>query len=324
VVCFSKLRASVGSYRAARARRRDDNERQSPPQDGFFRLIAFLLIVIFGVVWFVLDRYQLAAPAEQFRVFAEKLVEAFFIAATLAFSVDIFLKKQIARDAFRASMGYILPDYLQDEMRAVYSNEIICIDHLQNVKVEILNDELVTTTITLYRKLKNISNNNHSIVPKARVDEWLVANAASKIGACGYKVEGGEEHHFGPAAPDDIHPAPRLIAVGTDEVILQPRAEMEVWASYSQIKRRSDLSCSTFGYATQTPRVHLTVPEGFGYYVEFTHRLKGKKLPTDDIILPGLLLPHQCIIARWWAEDKKKAWNDDRKRERAQTPQTAS
>ena len=67
-------------------------------------------------------------------------------------------------------MGYILPDYLQDEMRAVYSNEIICIDHLQNVKVEILAEqELVTTTITLYRKLKNISNNNHSIVPKARV-----------------------------------------------------------------------------------------------------------------------------------------------------------
>jgi hypothetical protein len=208
----------------------------------------------------------------------------------------------------------------------IYSNEIVCIDHSQYVKIESLDHDLVKMTIKVHRKIKNISNNNHQIVPEVWVDEWLVVGTPSAVGDCGYRVEGGEERRISKAAPDNKSPVPKLFARAADhdEVTLQPRAEMEIWASYTETKRKSDSSYSTFTFATQRPRVHLAVPDGFGSHVKFSHRLDGEALHTGDVVLPGLLLPHQGIIFRWWVEDEKKAWINTATRTQTPTPEAKS
>jgi hypothetical protein len=270
-----------------------------------FRLGALLSVIILLLVWSFLDLHQCALPWEHFRPLAEKVVEALFIAATLALTVDWFLKKEIARDAFRASIGYILPDYLQDEIRAIYSNEIVCTNHSQDVKIEVVDNDLVRMKVRVERTFKNISNNPHRFMPKLSVDEWFVAGAPSTIDDCGYRTPRGDER-FG-AASTGADPVPKLYAEGC-ELTLRPQTEVEVWLSFSEIKRRSDLSYLAFSYATKKPRVRLTVPDDFDSAVEFTHRLDAKRLTTNETILPGLLLPHQCIIVRWWEKAKKEEW----------------
>jgi hypothetical protein len=264
------------------------------------------MMIIFLLVWFLVGHYPWANPWEEFRQFVEKIVEALFVVALLAFTVDLFLKKQIAKDAFKASTGYILPGYLQDEMRAIYSNEIVCISHSQDVKIELLPNDLVRIAVRVQRTIKNISNSAHRWVPSISVDEWFVQGSPSTIGDCGYRVHGAKPEKFGAASPK-AEPVPKLYAEGS-EVTLPPQIEVEVWLSFSEIKRRSDLSYLAFAYATDRPRVHLTVPDGLGSAVEFTHRLDTEKLTTGETILPGLLLPNQCIIVRWWEEKSRNEW----------------
>jgi hypothetical protein len=293
---FSKIASRLRHCRAAPWFRRDQRDgrrtnanREEPARDSCFRVSAFLMMIIFLLVWFLVDHYPWATPWEEFRPFVEKIVEALFVVALLAFTVDLFLKKQIAKDAFKASIG--LPGYLQDEMRAIYSNEIVCTSHSQDVKIELLSDDLVRMFVRVQRTIKNISNSAHRLVPSIWVDEWFVQGSPSTIGDCGYRVQGAEPKKFGAASPK-AEPVPKLYAEGS-EVTLPPQIEVEAWLSFSEIKRRSDLSYLALEYATDRPRVHLTVPDGFGSAVEFTHRLDTEKLKTGETILPGLLLPHQ-------------------------------
>jgi hypothetical protein len=280
--------------------------RDDSTKNNCFRVTAFLMMVILLLVWVSIDHYRWVTPWDEFRPFVEKIVEALFVVALLALTVDLFLKKQIAKDAFRASIGYILPGYLQDEMRAIYSNEIVCIAHSQDVKIESLPNDLVRMDVRVQRTLKNISNSAHHFVPSIWVDEWFVPGSPSTIGDCGYRVQGAEPKSFG-AVSRRAEAVPKLYAEGS-EVTLRSQIEVEVWLSFSEIKRRSDLSYLAFNYATDRPRVRIAVPEGFASAVEFTHRLDINKLTTGETILPGLLLPHQCIIVRWWEEQRKIEW----------------
>ena len=223
-------------------------------------------------------------------------------------------EKAIARDAFRASIGYILPDYLQDEMRAIYSNEIVCVDHSQDVKIELLGNDLVR------------------IVPgsdeRSKISATIITRLYPRFGWTSGLFQGRHRQLVTVATECRIQarlwntvcrsrPVPELYAKSR-ELILRPQTEVEVWLSFSEIKRRSDFSYLAFSYATQKPRVRMNVPDGFGSAVEFTHRLKTKKLETGETILPGLLLPNQCIIARWWEEMRKTEWEEPFRRAKRQ------
>ena len=56
-------------------------------------------------------------------------------------------------------------------------------------------------------------------------------------------------------------------------------------------------------FATGTERCNrsqrIRLPDGFDSAVEFTHRIQTKTLTAGEAILPGLLLPYQCIFVRW-------------------------
>lgn len=300
-MCRCALNAVCGLFRASKT-----SDEDSPRHDCFRWKVGLSAIVV-AIAWFAVQTYGLPGYLEILKPFAESFLEALFVAAVLAFSVDLYLKKQIARDAFEASIGYILPKYLQDEIRAIYSNEIICLEHAQNVKVETLDSPtLVRVTVRTQRKLKNISTNWHHMSLKLDVDEWF-EDTPSTIGSCGYRVDGGKDQNFDQPSKNSA-PVPKLVAKASASVDLKPNSEIEVWQTFTEIKRRCDLQYLAFSYATNRPRVYVTVPEGFDFAVEFTHRLVAEKTSTDDTTLPGLLLPNQCIIVRWWEKEKLSRW----------------
>ena len=113
--------------------------RYKDSRDGNFRCLIFLGVIGSAILFAatqILDWGKYAFLREA----SEKLAEAVFIAMILAITVDSYFKRALTRDAVEAAIGYILPPYLQEEMAAIYSNEVICIDHNQVVVLTVLPD----------------------------------------------------------------------------------------------------------------------------------------------------------------------------------------
>ena len=84
---------------------------------------------------------------------------------------------------------------------------------------------------------------------------------------------------------------------------------MEIWFAAEQIKRRNDLYSVAYGFATVDPRVNVEAPAEIGVRVEYTHRGEPQTARyTGTSILPGVLLPHQCVLIRWWDREQDEKW----------------
>ena len=157
----------------------------------FWNFIAWGTVGSVGLllVTIVFDWGRFEVPRE----LLQKIAEAGLIAMFLAITVDIYLKTELTKDAIKVAIGYVLPPYLQEEMAAIYSNEVICVDHNQIVTLSKLQNDLVRVTVRMERTLKNISTVSHLFDPKVLVDEWLVDNRPSTIREIGCKKNGEPE-----------------------------------------------------------------------------------------------------------------------------------
>ncbi len=72
------------------------------------------------------------------------LGEAIVIAGILGLTIDHVFRQELARDAFKASIGYILPDELKGEMEWIYQSHILCVEHIQTCELIPIDDELCT------------------------------------------------------------------------------------------------------------------------------------------------------------------------------------
>src|SRR5262249_52974416 len=155
----------------------------------------------------------------------------------------------LIRDAFKASIGYILPRYLQDELAAVYSNEVICEEHDQIVTLAPIANDLICVTLRVQRKLRNISGNNHAFNPMLTVEEWLATGAHSKNHEVGYRKNGGVD--VLPEKEVILHESaiPKL-ALHLPGTTMMPNDTIDLWFSFDEIKHRSDMHVLRFRYST--------------------------------------------------------------------------
>ena len=91
-----------------------------------------------------------------------RLVEHFFtalaVACFLGLFVDRALKRHVVRDVFSAAIGYILPQYLRDELAAIYENAIVCRDHDRTVKpTPIAGTDFVKVAVKVSRVLETLA-----------------------------------------------------------------------------------------------------------------------------------------------------------------------
>ena len=273
---------------------------------------SFKLFVYWGlslsIAVFILAHWKWG-DIELLREPMEKIAEAVFIAMVLALTVDTYLKRSLSRDAFKASIGYILPGYLQEEMTAIYSNEVICESHQQNITLSFAADDLVQVRVRIERTMKNISTASHQFDPRVEMDEWLADGQPSTISSLGYKKNDEPDistprTHDGPAG-DHI---PRL-RVELPPTALLPGDRLDFWYEWIEIRSRNDMHVLAFRYSTNRPSVHVDAPEELGWFVEFSHRQRAR-LYSTTAVLPALLLPFQPIIVRWWVKEKEAAWRE--------------
>jgi hypothetical protein len=241
------------------------------------------------------------------------LAEAGFIAMTLAVTVDLYLKTELARDAINLALGYVLPGYLKDEMVAIYSNALICVEHTQVLTLSKLSDEELCVTLFVRRELQNISTTYHSVKPELVVDEWLMNNHRSIIREFGYKSGDQEEQIVEPANGTPLKGDIPQITVPLKETMVPPNGSITIWWKTDEFKHINDVHVSSFRYSTHEPSVRIDAPDDIGWIVEFPHRLDEQQKKTGDtVVLPALLLPHQSILVRWWNDAAAKKWREER------------
>ena len=83
-------------------------------------------IAIFGIVIILITNFYIAEDriGNWFTVI-NHIGIAFLVAGILGITIELFLSQRLAEDAFKATIGYLLPDELKPEMEWVYQQKTI-------------------------------------------------------------------------------------------------------------------------------------------------------------------------------------------------------
>jgi len=105
---------------------------------------------------------------------------AFLIASLLGFSIDFYLHRSIAKDAFEGAMGYFLPDDVKEAVRYLGGMDWFAEKFSLTIKLE-LEGELIKCTLKTRKYLRNISNITSDRKSNIHVDDWGHAKMAEVI-----------------------------------------------------------------------------------------------------------------------------------------------
>jgi len=228
-----------------------------------------------------------------------------FVVWILAGTVDVWLKKAILRDVFKATVGYLLPPELKPEMEWVYKQDIIAIKHRQSCKLTPLENDLVVLRVTINRTFQNVSQHMAKMKPTLAIDEWFHKERQSQILEFGYTGSNGK--NFGCKRRDYTL---NIEDREEKEVELPPRATFDTWFTYEEVKHINDEHFITFIYPTHSPFVEVEAFEGINIMVGFAmHKQHSlKTVGMNKYELTGTLLPGQQINIRWYRERESQEW----------------
>src|SRR5207237_1045492 len=91
-------------------------------------------------------------------IFQEAAI-ACFIALLLGLTIDTWVKHEIARDVFEAVLGYRLHPALSEELIAITSNRLICVEHSEKIDIKRIDHahdvDAICVTVERTRRLQN-------------------------------------------------------------------------------------------------------------------------------------------------------------------------
>jgi hypothetical protein len=269
-------------------------------QDVFIPIIGILLgiiMIITPLKWEEQIGKWIYIPAE--------LGIALIVAGILGLTIDYFLRRDLAQNAFNASMGYLLPDELKGELRWIYETNTICVEHTLICELKPIDEDTCCSHVQGIRKFKNISNNSADFKPSIAVDEWFHKNGNSKIISFGY-IKNGK-------GKSDIEPqkTPYTICIPEQNLTLASKEEITVWFEIEEIKRTNDAHIWVFGVPTLNPTMIVKAYEGIGIDTVFGYRNKSEKMGDNVYKLKGTLLAGQKIEIRWWKLSDSQNWTNN-------------
>jgi hypothetical protein len=226
---------------------------------------------------------------------------ALLVAGVLGATVDAWLKHQLLRDAFQATFGYLLPAELRDELAWIYEQDLVCMEHEQEVVIEPADDpDLVLVRTRVRRVVRNVSTHRITWDQTYAIDDWQLPGPGPDITELSVTKAGETFREFDLERPEELV----LLARPRTELRLDPGEEVVATAVAVEPNRASDDMAFVLSQPTRTPRVTVRVPAGFGFRVYFGSRDYERLQRIDDetLELPGTLLPGQLITVRWWRE----------------------
>ena len=229
------------------------------------------------------------------------------MAGLLGLIIDLSYRKHLFRDAFEASIGYILPEELKGEMEWIYESNIICTKSNYNCTLEKIDDNLCFLFVACQRTLLNVSKRPEKIEPKLEIDEWLYKKEGlqSEIISFGYKK--GDKNWSMDKVTKPIKDR-RSLTIISKKIDLNPNEEIVVCFEFRETKRQNDSHYQIFSYPTIDPIVTTAAFDVIDIEVGFGYRKFVEKIDNNVYRLKGTLLPYQILVIRWWNKKDHTEW----------------
>jgi hypothetical protein len=221
---------------------------------------------------------------------------AFVVAAILGLTVDFALKTEIARDAFKATLGYILRPEFRDEVARITGYKFLCEHHVLLIEIKLLENNTVEVTTSIERTIRNITAYSEKARNFIYIDDWGFENGPSQIIACNL-IFNSKTYEGTP-----VNVEPFRQKQETEEVNIGPNETYTVFSKFKEFKRSNDIAYVHLSAPTLNPEIEVRLPPeldrsfsfgGVGTSIE-------RHYYADRERLSGMYFPHQAMNVRWW------------------------
>lgn len=274
-----------------------------------YRLRLELVGLIFlGVIGSVLWSHSASFPIQ----LLEHLFMAVAISALIAFFIELALHRQLARNVFEASIGYLLQPELRSELRWIYGFDFLCEDHTQTVRIIPRQDGLVTVRCEVSREFKNISDEIKKFPVGLSTDEWLHAEPSRIISyECFLNKEKVGGNFAESLEPDPNGVGVRIVQRKENSINVPGGSRIKAAYVFEETHHKCDLIWTHFGNPTVNATIVVIAPDEFVTNVIFSHRDADPKLVRDNENtwkLKAALLPYQSIRIYWHPKQEYEEW----------------
>ena len=171
---------------------------------------------------------------------------ALFVVGILGLTIDRLLRQQLAQDAFKASMGYLLPDELRPELEWVYKQDVIATKHIQKCVIIPMGNELVILQVTINRTLTNVTHHLTEVKPVLSIDEWFHHERCSDITEFGWETSEGARYNNKNFELERNDYSLNVKEREEDKISLGPGASINIWIEYEEIMHINDAHYDSF------------------------------------------------------------------------------
>ena len=256
------------------------------------------LLLILAIAGF-LGAVQLDKISHWGGTLLEHFSTALFVASALGLTIDLWLKRQITEDVFKASIGYLLPEQLKEEIRWVYGFKLLCESHNQRMWVEKAGRQLVKLTVEIDRQIRNISDTPQEQGISAKIDDWGIIGLASDIVDMGYEFDNQT------TTLSSVNGAKTRgtnnVSADLGKIKISPGGTVRFWLKYIEYKRENDEHFSAFSVPTVNPVYTVDLDGDLDFILRLGHRDPLQPLKVrGQFTHSGTLLPTQPVRFRWW------------------------
>ena len=278
-----------------------DQERSMRAQINFLRMVlCFVLLAGIVLVQWNWLKHNVSEVFEHIGI-------ALIIASVLGLTIDFWLKKQITEDVFKASVGYLLPAELRDELHWLYGQRFLCTQHTQVIQLEpIGTTDFLRLVSSDKRVIKNLTPDQQELDHGLEIDEWFCDGHESQVLEYGWQTKDKKETAFEVKKKGCI-----LDYTPKNKIVLAAGEEVAIESKFAEIRKRSDCFVFLSRWATKNPQVEIIAPEGFGFDVTFDTRDGASgvtHIGSSRYQLQSVLLPFQGMRIRWWDKAKQQTW----------------
>lgn len=225
---------------------------------------------------------------------------AFVISGILGLTIDNCLKKNLASEAVKAALGYVLPEPLKEEMRWVVGLKFLVIDHTAAYEIHANGDQhTVSVNVEVTRRIRNFTESTQHIKPHLSIDEMGIKGKPSGIDEFCYRLENHSWVYVDVGKTKRMGDYLELDAPKREKV--PAGSWIETKYKFHEEKQINDVHFMVLTQATSKPNIVVHTDKGIGHREWFTHRIEYDETDT----LKGTLLPYQSMYVRWWPIDGK-------------------
>lgn len=265
----------------------------------FFLLFGATLLIAPRVI--APDWSRLTAIADGFGI-------AFLTSSFLAFTIEAWLRADLAKDVFLTAIGHHLPESyraaLKDELMRLANFPFLCEKHVLHFTIDLVDAECVRVTAAVERTFINITSSSRPLSGSASIDEWFFPGEKSKIHECQIELLGTDiVEKFQP------HQIQRhdnnSISTTTRQIIVGPGKKAKITSKITEIKRHFDELSYVFHNPTLEPTIDVTrVPDGFKFGTSFgpaEGEENVERYSNRRTLKGGMYWPLQRMRIHWWS-----------------------